>query len=127
MKDSKHCFRCGLDFSPPMMAFHLKHEHLTLKCGLCRSIIPRLGFTRSGLIRAQFCSRTCMNEAELRGLCKRCSKEPSGSFERGTCRPCRRDLWHRERTLHSIRQELLGMEESRVLPLPYQRRNRATG
>jgi hypothetical protein len=126
LKGSKYCFRCALDFSPRMMAFHLSHAHLILHCQLCRTPLERLGISRASKIRGQFCSSSCKEEAEIRGLCIACSKEPDGTFKHGACLRCRRAYFNVSRQILEVNGVLGAICRAEVLPAVYQRCDRGT-
>lgn len=124
---SKHCFRCSLDFTPRMMAFHLSHGHLTLHCQLCRMPLERLGIYRDNLLRGQFCSSSCKEEAACRGLCYACSKEPDDTFKRGACVRCRRSRFNVSRQINAVNGTLAAIHRAAYLPAAYERCDRETG
>lgn len=123
---SKHCFRCALDFTPRMMAFHLSHGHLILHCQLCRTPLERLGVYRDNHLRGQFCSSPCKEEAERRGLCYACSKEPDDTFKRGACVRCRRERFNVSRQIKAVNGTLGAIHRAGYLPPVYHRIDRET-
>jgi hypothetical protein len=126
IKASEYCFRCALDFTPRMMAFHLAHGHLILHCQLCRTPLERLGISRASKIRGQFCSSSCKEEAELRGLCIACSKEPDGTFKLGACIRCRRAYFNVSRQIRAVNGTLGAIHRATILPGVYHRCDQET-
>lgn len=126
LKGSKYCFRCALDFTPRMMAFHLSHGHLILHCQLCRIPLDRLGIYRDNHLRGQFCSYSCKAEAERRGLCYACSKEPDDTFKRGACLRCRRERFNVSRQIRAVNGTLGAIHRASFLPAVYERCDRET-
>ena len=124
MKDSKHCFGCRIDLSPHMMRYHLENDHMIVPCQFCTGPLLRMGLSRSPLDRAQFCSSACMNEAEERGLCIGCSIPPDTTFRHGACARCRRYGHYRIPAITEVTDQLRAIRRARLLPLPYQRRER---
>lgn len=126
LKGSEYCFRCALDFTPRMMAFHLSHGHLILHCQLCRTPLERLGIYRDNHLRGQFCSSSCKAEAERRGLCTACSKEPDDTFKRGACLRCRRERFNVLRQIKAVNGTLGAIHRAGYLPPAYHRTDRET-
>jgi hypothetical protein len=126
IKASEYCFRCALDFTPRMRAFHLSHGHLILTCQLCRTPLEHLGISRDNLLQGQFCSSSCKAEAERRGLCTACSKEPDGTFKRGACVRCRRERWSVRRQIRTVNGTLGAIRRAAFLPGVYHRCDRET-
>lgn len=121
VRGQKFCKRCRIHFAPRMMDFHRSHAHLLLRCQLCGAVVRRLGISRDRAVRGQFCSDACKGEAEGRGLCGTCSREPDGTFKQGTCGSCRRAYVSAGRQISQINGILGAIERAQYLPFFYQR------
>lgn len=124
LEPTEHCSQCRISLSQRMMAFHIAHSHLVLRCQLCASLVQRLGISRDPAIRGQYCSLSCKEQAEERALCVACSREPDGTFKNATCLRCRRSFVSVRDQLGQVAGVLSAIDRAQVLPLAYQRLKR---
>lgn len=121
MNDLQRCYRCRLDLSPEMLYVHRALGHRLLQCQVCRIPLIRPGVSRRVTTPNQFCSPSCMLEAERRGLCTACSREPDASFVRGRCLDCRSARSKVIREVRGVTEAIAAMRRARYVPRPYRR------